>query len=58
MVKPETRRARRNGETADCQPLTANRLTLHRARRQAGDNLFLGEQVESDGWDHCKANES
>jgi hypothetical protein len=47
-------RPRTNREPRNREPPT---LPFHRARSEAGNDLFLGEQVESDGWDHRQADE-
>ena len=42
---------------ANRKPQTPSPLTLHRSRGQAGDDLFLGKQIERDSRDHGQADE-
>ena len=58
-VRPFHRQTRNSTSEGTAKPPTANcqPLTLYRSGSEAGNDLFLGEQVESDGWDHRKGNE-
>jgi hypothetical protein len=55
--EPPNAERRTERRTPNAKRQTPNASPLHRSRREARDDLFLGEQIECDCRDHGQADE-